>query len=127
MWHLSQPENFPHQQRLQEELLANPTSRPEDLVYLDAVIKEGLRCFPPIPMSLPRYVPSDGRTINGYFLPGHTIVSCQAWSVNRLDEQVFPEPDAFKPERWLEEKGFHERNRLFFSFASGGRGCIGKK
>jgi hypothetical protein len=127
MYHLSLPQNHPFQQRLHEELKKNTSTKLEDLSYLDAVIKEGLRCFPPIPMSLPRYVPTGGRTINEYFIPAGTIVSCQAWSVNRLDESVFPDPDEFKPERWLEVEGFHERNRLFFSFASGGRGCIGKK
>lgn len=127
MWFISLPQNLSIQQRLHEELSSNTSNRLEDLPYLDAVIKEGLRCFPPIPMSLPRYAPAGGRTINGYFIPAKTIVSCQPWSVNRLDEAVFPDPDAFNPERWLEEKGFHDRNRLFFSFASGGRGCIGKK
>ena len=38
-------------------------------------------------------------------------------------------PDAreFRPERWLEPAGAVERNQLFFAFAAGGRGCIGKQ
>lgn len=127
MWELSQPTSMHCQRRLQEELRANPGASFDKLPYLDAVVMEGLRCFPAIPMSLPRYVPAGGRTIDGFFLPGGTTVSCQAYSTGRIDTNVFPNPDAFLPDRWLEPEGDAERKRLFFAFASGGRGCIGKQ
>ncbi|KAI0911540.1 cytochrome P450 3A13 [Ustulina deusta] len=126
MWELSQPRSFHIQRRLQEELMANPGVSFNKLPYLDAVVLEGLRCFPAIPMSLPRYVPKGGRTIDGFFLPERTIVSSQAFSAHRIDQTVFSQPNLFSPERWLEEKGGLDRKRLFFAFASGGRGCIGK-
>ena len=128
MWELSQPHNLYFQHNLYKELTAAPVNAPLDsYVYLDAVIKEALRCAPPIPMSLPRYVPAGGREIDGFFVPEHTIVSCQPYSVHRTNDSVFPEPDRFNPDRWLVEEGAAERNRLFFSFATGGRGCTGKK
>ncbi|KAG0153318.1 Cytochrome P450 [Penicillium digitatum] len=106
MWELSRPQNLCFQHKLYKELSAAPADAPLDsYVYLDAVIKEALRCAPPIPMSLPR---------------------CQPYSVHRINESVFPEPDRFNPDRWLVEDGAAERNRLFFSFATGGRGCVGK-
>ncbi|KAK3295892.1 cytochrome P450 [Chaetomium fimeti] len=126
MWELSQPRSIHYQRELQRELLTNAGASFDKLPYLDAVVMEGLRCFPPIPMSLPRYVPAGGRTIDGFFLPPGTTVSCQALSVHKMDGTVFPEPDAFRPERWLEPKGDAERKRLFFAFANGGRGCVGK-
>ncbi|XXH05206.1 hypothetical protein Hte_011631 [Hypoxylon texense] len=126
MWQISQPGSLRVQGRLREELLANPESSFDKLPYLDAVVSEGLRCFPAIPMSLPRYAPPGGRTIDGYFIPGGTIVSCQAYSAHRIDESVFPQPDTFNPDRWLQEEGELDRKRLFFAFASGGRGCVGK-
>ncbi|OTA66575.1 cytochrome P450 3A13 [Hypoxylon sp. EC38] len=126
MWEISQPRSFHIQRRLQEELRANPEIGFEKLLYLDAVVSEGLRCFPAIPMSLPRYVPSGGRIIDGYYIPGSLIVSCQAYSTHRIDEAVFPRPDTFDPDRWLQQEGELDRKRLFFAFASGGRGCIGK-
>ncbi|RAQ44815.1 cytochrome P450 monooxygenase [Aspergillus flavus] len=127
MWELSQPQNLQFQDRLHKELLSTSDDTPLDkMPYLDAVIKEALRCAPPIPMSFPRYVPSGGRTIDGYFIPENTIVSCQPYTVHRFNEEVFPEPDRFNPERWLVEKGFNDRNRLFFAFGTGGRGCTGK-
>ncbi|KAE8154562.1 putative cytochrome P450 [Aspergillus avenaceus] len=127
MWELSKPEHSQIQDRLYEELRLTSTDTPLDnLPYLEAVIKEALRCTPPIPMSFPRYVPSGGRTIAGYFMPESTIVSCQPYTVHRFDEEVFPEPDRFNPDRWLEEKGANDRNRLFFAFGTGGRGCTGR-
>ncbi|KAI1306351.1 cytochrome P450 3A13 [Xylaria venustula] len=126
MWEISQPRSIHVQRRLQEELMANPGVSFDKLPYLDAIVLEGLRCFPAIPMSLPRYVPRGGRTIDGFFIPERTIVSSQAFSAHRIDRKVFYQPDAFIPDRWLEETGGLDRKRLFFAFASGGRGCIGK-
>ncbi|KAI2637304.1 cytochrome P450 3A13 [Xylaria nigripes] len=126
MWEISQPRSLHVQRRLQEELVANPGASFDQLPYLDAVVLESLRRFSPIPMSLPRYVPQGGRIIDGFFIPQHTIVSCQAYSAHRIDQRVFPQPDLFKPERWLDAEGAVDRKRLFFAFASGGRGCIGK-
>lgn len=126
MWEISQPRSMAVQARLRAELRDRSGEGWEKLPYLDAVVMEGLRCFPAIPMSLPRYVPSGGRTIDGFFVPEHTIVSSQAHSVHRIDTRVFPDPDTFKPERWLEAEGDAERKRAFFAFASGGRGCVGK-
>ncbi|KIA75553.1 cytochrome P450 [Aspergillus ustus] len=137
MWELSQPHNMVFQEKLHDELrtaaslddgdgTAEGKTALDRLPYLDAVIKEALRCAPPIPMSFPRYVPSGGKSIEGYFLPEKTIVSCQPYTVHRLDTGVFPEPDRFNPDRWMEETGATERNRLFFAFSTGGRGCTGR-
>ncbi|CAK7223828.1 hypothetical protein SBRCBS47491_005338 [Sporothrix bragantina] len=147
MWELSMPRSLHFQERLRRELLDNAAkgddALPFDrLLFLDAVIMEGLRCFPAIPMSLPRVVPdqhwgrtpradqqqqSNGRVIDGFFLPAGTVVSSQAYSVHRMDTTVFPDPDTFNPDRWLASDGDSDRKRSFFAFASGGRGCIGKQ
>ncbi|EXJ77581.1 hypothetical protein A1O3_09808 [Capronia epimyces CBS 606.96] len=115
------------QSLLHQELVQNPTVPFDQLPYLDAVVKEGLRCFPPIPMSLPRFVPDGGSTIEGYWVPGGTIVSCQAWTLHK-DPNVFPQPLEFIPERWLDEdkEAVTERNRWSFAFSVGGRGCLGR-
>jgi cytochrome P450 len=127
MWELSQPGSFHFQERLQKELRDNPKVSFDKLSFLDAVVSEGLRCFPAIPMSLPRYVPAGGRTIDGFFIPERTVVSCQAYSIHRVDTNVFPNPDVFNPDRWLVQQGDADRKRLSFAFANGGRGCIGKQ
>lgn len=127
MWELSQPSSLQFQERLQREIRDNPSASFDQLPFLDAVVQEGLRCFPAIPMSLPRYVPRGGKPIDGYFIPEATKVSCQAYSVHRIDQQVFREPDTFNPDRWLEVEGDAGRKRLQFAFSNGGRGCIGKQ
>ncbi|KAL2006162.1 hypothetical protein VTN00DRAFT_9816 [Thermoascus crustaceus] len=100
MWELSQPHNHGIQERLHQELSqAPPGISLDDLPYLEAVLKEALRLAPPIPMSL-RDVPSGGWTIGGYYVLEGTIVSCQPYSVHRLNKDVFPRPDTFWPEKW---------------------------
>ncbi|KZT69584.1 cytochrome P450 [Daedalea quercina L-15889] len=126
MHELSLPRSAAAQEKLHRELAENPGAPIDDLPYLDAVVREGLRRFSPIPMSLPRRVPKGGRRIGDAFVPEGTIVGCQAHTLHRLDESVFPDPEAFIPERWLEPEGAMERNQLFFAFSTGGRGCIGK-
>jgi cytochrome P450 len=127
MYQLSLPETYHVQEALFQELCENRDNSLDELVYLDAIVKEGLRCFPPIPMSQPRVVPPGGRIIDGYFIPGGTIVSCQACSVHRLNEDVYTNGEVFSPERWLDKDKNSELNRLFFAFGAGGRGCTGRQ
>lgn len=127
MHELSLPRSQSIQDRLHQEIIQNPDAKLDDLPYLNAVVKEGLRLFPPIPMSLPRYVPEQGSVICGYKIPPRSIVSCQAYSLHLLNPDIYPNPEVFSPDRWLQKEGELERNRLFFAFASGGRGCVGKK
>ncbi|KAM5352811.1 hypothetical protein ACJ41O_005533 [Fusarium nematophilum] len=126
MWELSQPRNSARMARLHRELSQGAYESLEKLPYLNAVINEGLRLWAPGTVSLPRYVPGGGKHIDGYFLPGGTVVSCQSYTTHRFESDVFPEPETFLPERWLDPKGETERNRLFFAFGGGARSCIGK-
>ncbi|KAK1450551.1 cytochrome P450 [Colletotrichum melonis] len=126
LWELSQPASLEIQRKLREEIRENPDASFDKLSYLDAVVQEGLRCYPAIPMSLPRVVPPGGKTVDGYFVSEGTIVSSQAYSVHRNNDAVFPNPDTFSPERWLSPTGEAERKRHMFAFAHGGRGCVGK-
>ncbi|KAJ6021732.1 Short-chain dehydrogenase/reductase SDR [Penicillium herquei] len=102
------------------------------LKYLQAVILEGLRIYPPLPFALPRVVPQGGDTVDGHFLPEgnevannhQTIVSTNPLASN-MDPANFDQPYAFKPERWL---GSNEHDILEASqpFSLGPRGCIGR-
>ena len=40
------------------------------LCYLNAVIHEGLRLCPPVPLGMPRVVPAEGTEVCGHWLPG---------------------------------------------------------
>lgn len=39
------------------------------LPYLEAVIQESFRCYPPVPSTLPRITGSDGAIIDGRYVP----------------------------------------------------------
>jgi cytochrome P450 len=46
-----------------------------DLVYLNAVCKEAMRIYAPLPLGLPRQVPEGGGTVDGHFLPAGVCAS----------------------------------------------------
>ncbi len=46
-----------------------------NLKYLQAVILEGMRIYPPLPLGLPRVVPAGGDTVDGHFLPAGVSIS----------------------------------------------------
>lgn len=137
LWALSLPGNQHYQQRLADEVatvrdsLSGMHSRaitPADLCdrlpFLDAVIKETLRLYAPIPASQPRTSNRDA-TVDGYAIPAGTIVSCQAYSLHR-NPDVFPDPYTFNPARWLGvEAEVAEMKRWWWPFSSGGRMCLG--
>ena len=59
--------------------------------YTDCVIEEALRLYGAAPGALPRVVPSGGRELAGYFIPGGTVVCTQSYTVHR-DGNVFQDP-----------------------------------
>ena len=95
----------------------------EKLPYLNAVIREGLRLSMGVVSGLLRIVPPQGATIAGTVVPGGTIVSCSVAFVHR-DEDIFPEHEDFRPERWIEDPGLE---RWLCSFSRGPRMCLGIK
>ncbi|KZV88089.1 cytochrome P450 [Exidia glandulosa HHB12029] len=95
------------------------------LPYLNAVISEGLRLYSAAPAPLPRVVPvrCDELEIHGVKIPTGTVVATQAWTLHK-QEHVFPNPDAFEPERWLHESDDMKSN--FIPFGMGPRVCGGQ-
>jgi cytochrome P450 len=66
----------------------------EALPLLNAVIEETLRLYGAAPASLLRTTPPEGATLGGYFVPGGTTVSTQAYTIHR-DSSLFPDPDRY--------------------------------
>ncbi|KAE8149811.1 cytochrome P450 [Aspergillus avenaceus] len=110
--------------------LSNPISYQESIAhlpYLSAVIKEAMRLHPSVGLIIERHVPAPGITLCGRHLPGGTVVGINPWVVHR-DPTVFPEPESFLPERWLESgpEQLQAMEKAFFNFGAGTRSCPGK-
>ncbi|KAJ5238398.1 hypothetical protein N7468_003017, partial [Penicillium chermesinum] len=73
--------------------------------YLQAVLTEGLRMRPPAPSLFPKSVPKGGDTIHGKFVPEGTAIGMNTPSLMRSYEEFGPDPDVFRPERFMEADG----------------------
>ncbi|KAF2284547.1 hypothetical protein GH714_026379 [Hevea brasiliensis] len=71
----------------------------ENLVYLKAIIKETLRLYPAGPLAVPREAMEDC-TLCGYHIPKGTRFLTNLWKLHR-DASVWPNPEEFKPDRFL--------------------------
>jgi cytochrome P450 len=102
----------------------------EDLqkcAYLEAVIKETLRLYPPA-SGVSRYTDADEEW-NGYSLSGATLV-LGTYTMGR-HPLLWKEPEVFRPERFLDgseepPNSKYGINAKFTAFAKGPRDCIGK-
>jgi cytochrome P450 family 135 len=101
------------QARLQEEI------RGEETAYLDAVIKEVLRARPAVPI-VARKV-REPVELAGYEMPAGTVLMASVYLVHR-DPEVYPDPDEFRPERFLEGR---PDPRAWIPFGGGVRRCLG--
>ncbi|CAL5383803.1 unnamed protein product [Camellia sinensis] len=89
------------------------------LPFLQCVINETLRLYPPAPLLLPHYS-SEDCTVGGFEVPRGTTLLVNASGLHR-DPKVWEEPDKFKPERFEgEREGFK-----FVPFGIGRRACPG--
>ncbi|KAL4889689.1 benzoate 4-monooxygenase cytochrome P450 [Aspergillus ambiguus] len=109
---------------LDEEDTIAPYDKVKHLPYLRACIDESLRLYPPVSFGLPRRTPAEGTTILNDYVAGDTSVSISAYVVHR-NEGIFPDPEVYRPERWLGDKG-KDLQSYFVAFSTGARGCIGR-
>lgn len=93
--------------------------------YLRACLDESLRLRPPVAIGLPRVTPPQGATICGHRIAGGVTVSAPILELNR-HKDLFPRPNEFDPDRWLDEKQLPNLKEYVQPFSIGGRGCIGK-
>ena len=99
----------------------------QQLSYLEACIKETFRMHPSLSLFLERKVPPSGADICGHWIPGGTIVGCNAWAIHRNKVVFGDDIEVFRPERWLEDNDkVAWRNRSLFQFGSGSHTCLGK-
>lgn len=98
----------------------------ENLPYLQAIVKETLRLYPPGPLSVPHEAMQDCQ-VCGFHIPKGTRLFVNLWKLHR-DPSLWPDPEVFCPERFLtthvgiDASGKHFE---FIPFGSGRRSCPG--
>ncbi|CAI9106160.1 OLC1v1005236C2 [Oldenlandia corymbosa var. corymbosa] len=93
------------------------------LSYLNNVIIETLRLYPPLPLLLPHKSREDTQ-IAGYHIPKGTLAMFSLWTIHR-DPKLWDEPDKFKPERFdqKEDIGVGNQGYNLLPFGLGRRSC----
>jgi len=95
------------------------------LPFVDAVCKEVLRWRPIAPLAIPHAVTQDN-VYEGYFIPKGAVVIGNTWAILH-DPVLYPEPDDFKPERFLNPDGSLRDDPILASpFGYGRRICPGR-
>lgn len=122
--------------RLRAEVDAlNPTwpvisdAEARTMLYLQAVIKEGLRMFPPVTGLMAKEVPRGGDTFDGIFLPQGTRIGYCAWGIVRRADVWGDDAHEFRPERWIEaspEKLKEMEDTVDLVFGYGRWQCLGR-
>ncbi|VBB81063.1 Putative cytochrome P450 E-class, group I [Podospora comata] len=133
------------QKKLQEEIDAVHAKRTwgdgivphavaKQMPYMQAVIREGLRIWPPVLNLLPKDVPAGGDTIvvdgKKVFLPGGTCIGVSTLAMHHDKELYGEDADVFRPERWLLETDQQKLAMMTrindLTFGHGKWQCLGK-
>jgi cytochrome P450 len=92
----------------------------DDDEYITATVQETLRRRPVLPIAAPRYVvePVD---IGGWTYPAGISLAVNAYLIHH-DAKIYPDPYAFRPERFLDEA---PGTYTWIPFGGGRRRCLG--
>lgn len=71
------------------------------LPYVEAIIRETYRRFPVLPLAVPHAVEEDD-VYEDMKIPRGTVVIGNTWAIMH-DEEFYPNPTTFDPERWLKD------------------------
>jgi cytochrome P450 len=95
-----------------------------EMPYLDMVLDEVLRLYPPAWIGPRRAVREF--EFGGCTVPREAYVNYCSWASHRIPE-FFPDPEAFIPERFTRERKAALPRGAYVPFGGGSRICIGKR
>lgn len=96
----------------------------EQLPYLTAVLTEGMRMSPGLGTRLRRIAPDRELLYGQWRIPRWTPVGMTVLQMH-MNEDVYPEPTKFIPERWLEPEARKAMDKSYAPFSRGSRICLG--
>jgi len=118
-------------ERLRQEAAAvtggaapTPAQLARELPYLEMVLDETLRLYPPAWIGPRRALASF--QLAGQTVPAGAYVNYSSWASHRLAD-VFPDPEAFVPARFAPERKTALPRGAYVPFGGGQRICIGKR
>lgn len=94
----------------------------KNLDYIEAVIKETLRLHPVAPQ-IP-LISTQETELDGIKIPKNVEIEPFFWAAGQ-DPQMYPSPEEFRPERWLEKAIDQQSPPLMFGFSRGAHLCVG--
>ena len=92
------------------------------LVYINQVIRESMRLYPPAWLVTRRA--KESVAAGGYEIPEGSHVLLSPWATHR-DGRFFEDPERFWPERWSNKRSQTLPKFAYFPFGGGPRICIG--
>jgi cytochrome P450 len=93
----------------------------EGLPYFTAVLQEGLRLAIPLSHRLSRIFQQKTLVYQDKLIPPGTAI-CMTPLLLHQNEDVFPDAEVFRPERWLSDE---KLQRHLVAFSRGPRSCLG--
>lgn len=92
------------------------------LTYTDAVLKESMRVYPPAHI-IGREATREIK-LGRWTIPANASVLISPWALHH-DRRFFDDPEAFRPERWLDGSTANLPRNVFLPFGGGPRICVG--
>jgi len=93
------------------------------LPYVDAVLRETMRWHPVLP--LVGHATSEDDIYRGYYIPQGSVIMANLWAMSH-NEEKYPNPNMFIPERFLREDGTLNDDNIPWVFGFGRRICPGR-
>lgn len=97
-----------------------------EMKYLERVILESLRLFPPVPMIARKLKQDVQMASENYVLPSGCTVVIGTFKLHRRDD-IYPNALAFDPDNFLPERTQNRHYYSFIPFSAGPRSCVGRK
>ncbi|XP_017775404.1 PREDICTED: cytochrome P450 306a1 [Nicrophorus vespilloides] len=98
-----------------------------DLPYLpllEAALSETQRIRSVVPLGLPHGALRDIQ-LDDFIIPKGSMIVPFQWAIH-MDPETYPDPETFRPDRFIDEQGKFFKGEAFIPFQTGNRMCIGE-